>query len=689
MQFVQATFLAAAAAVAIPVIVHLLFRSQARRVNLGTLRFLKQVLERNAQRQRIMRWLLLALRMAAVAVLALLFARPYFLEASLAKERKLLLILIDSSASMDLRNEHGRLIEQALAEAREIVNEQGTQTQVEIAFFDHAVRPLNPTSDSATANAGGYNLESALVLLRDWPLPVSSHRSTNYGAAINWARDLAIRVPATQQELHIFTDLQQSGLDWTEVEPLPQQVEVQLHDLGRVAVNNLAVTEARPLPSNLHPGEGTAVQATLLNSSPFPVAAQTVALKLESGQKKLSFKERVKLEAGSTGAVTFDVPALEAGLWAGTVSIEADDDLAFDNARHVAIRCAAPYRILIADGQPHPLSLLSESYFLSAALRLAAPDETYSKATFDVSVAPLELEARLPALDPFAVVVLANPGAVSEAEARRLQDFVSAGGGLVVFGGDQVTAKGCESLRKSGLTPGKVIGPMLTNDLPFRIDAWDEGHTLLLPFQDPQHGDIRRLSFRGYTRVLVTEAPTQESERKSKTKADSARPHVLARFRNGDPVLIEQRVGAGSVLWCAIACDRAWSEWTNSRLYVPLVHQLIGQSLGLNDGGPIRPMLIDAEHDAAGALQPGLSPQIGYWDVVNASPRESETDRCTLEEFADRFQMTLQTEESIPIAPVTQVSRSDLRPNEQWHWAALAVFALLLTESFVANRTVS
>lgn len=689
MQFVQASFLAAAAAVAIPVIVHLLFRSQARRVNLGTLRFLKQVLERNAQRQRIMRWLLLALRMAAVAVLALLFARPYFLEASLAKDRKLLLILIDSSASMDLKNEHGRLIDQALAEAREIVGEQGPRTQIEIAYFDHAVRPLSGNVRPSADAASGDNLQSARVLMRDLPAPAASYRATNYGAAINWARDLAMRTPATRQELHIFTDLQQSGLDWTEVEPLPQQVEVQLHDLGRVAVNNLAVTEVRALQAALHPGESTAVHVTLLNSSPFPAAAQTVVLKLESGQKRLSLKERVKLEAGSTGGVTFETPALEAGLWAGTATIEADDDLAFDNTRHFAIRCAAPYRVLIVDGQPHALSLLSESYFLSAALRLAAPEESYAKAAFDVTVVPGGLDVALPELETFAVVVLANPGALSEALVRPLKSFVSAGGGLVVFGGDQVTAKSCEALRKWGLSPGDIAGPVLTNDLPFRIDVWEEHHRLLAPFEDPQHGDIRRLSFRGYTRLVVADPAATTSEQGVAPVSTHHGPRVLARFRNGDPVLTEQRVGDGAVLWCALACDRSWSEWSSSRLYVPLVHQLIRQPLGLNDGGPIRPMPIDAEHDASGDLQPGLSPQPGYWNVVNASPRESETDRCTLEDFAERFQLTLQTGESTPIGPVAQITRSDMRPHEQWHWAALAVLALMLTEGFVANRTVS
>src|SRR5207245_6456354 len=79
MSFVQIGFLGALAALAIPIIVHLVFRQRPKRIELGTLRFLRIVLEHNARRRRVMRWLLLALRLACVALAAFLFARPYLL----------------------------------------------------------------------------------------------------------------------------------------------------------------------------------------------------------------------------------------------------------------------------------------------------------------------------------------------------------------------------------------------------------------------------------------------------------------------------------------------------------------------------------------------------------------------------------------------------------------------------------
>ncbi len=70
-------FLAAGLAVAVPIVVHLLFRQKARRVDIGSLYFLRVVLHDQAHRRNLKRWLLLALRVAGVLLLAALFARPY------------------------------------------------------------------------------------------------------------------------------------------------------------------------------------------------------------------------------------------------------------------------------------------------------------------------------------------------------------------------------------------------------------------------------------------------------------------------------------------------------------------------------------------------------------------------------------------------------------------------------------
>ena len=100
MGFVQTGFLAALGALAIPIVIHLIFRRRTRLVSLGTLHFLKVVLKENARRRKVKRWLLLSLRMACVALLAVLFARPYLIASGLIGDKhRFAAVLIDRSAN--------------------------------------------------------------------------------------------------------------------------------------------------------------------------------------------------------------------------------------------------------------------------------------------------------------------------------------------------------------------------------------------------------------------------------------------------------------------------------------------------------------------------------------------------------------------------------------------------------------
>src|SRR5207245_5829242 len=120
----------------------------------------------------------------------------------------------------------------------------------------------------------------------------------------------------------------------------------------------------------------------------------------------------------------------------------------------------------------------------------------------------------------------------------------------------------------------------------------------------------RRLAFSAYTRIVP---------------ADDAR--VVAWFRGEAPALLEKKLGKGRVLWFTSACDREWSDWTRSRLYLPLMHQMLGYLAGLTGGGPVRDVLIDSTTPLASDVVPGVFERDGYTEVVNTGPRESETDR--------------------------------------------------------------
>ena len=80
-RFLTPLFLAGLAAVAIPVALHLMRRHADPIVPFGALRLISRTPVEQIRRRRLRELLLLALRCAALALLALAFARPYFVSA--------------------------------------------------------------------------------------------------------------------------------------------------------------------------------------------------------------------------------------------------------------------------------------------------------------------------------------------------------------------------------------------------------------------------------------------------------------------------------------------------------------------------------------------------------------------------------------------------------------------------------
>ena len=391
----------------------------------------------------------------------------------------------------------------------------------------------------------------------------------------------------------------------------------------------------------------------------------------------------MKLEPGATVTLDFELPPLSEGLWQGRISVEYDDDLAFDNQRYFAISATPAYRVLVLNGGASGSAISSETYFLETALRLAAEGESFLESPFAPTVLPFADDTALPNLADFDAVVLANVGGMKKPDAEQLAAFVKRGGGLLVFTGDNVSTKSCAALSDAGLSVGTIGEPKVTVDLPWRLTKWDESHPVFQPLSDPQHGDLRRLIFAAYTHLTPLPDAT-----------------VLMEFGTGDPAVIERRVGDGTVLWVTISCGRDWSDWSRGRLFLPLVHQLLGYEVGLTQGGRVRIRLVDVEQTGRASevraaeqqsnqvlTSPGVAQFEHYAEIINTSPRESDTERCGRQEFEDRFAVKFVDEDGSSVTQAADLGHVEFQQDEIWHWAACALLAVLLLEGFVGNRT--
>jgi hypothetical protein len=100
-----------AAAVAVPLILHLFQRQQGPRVIFPALRYLRRAEKEHARRIKLRQVLLLALRVAAVLLLALAAARPFLRSGGAAHEPTAVAIILDNSMSSGLILGEERLLD--------------------------------------------------------------------------------------------------------------------------------------------------------------------------------------------------------------------------------------------------------------------------------------------------------------------------------------------------------------------------------------------------------------------------------------------------------------------------------------------------------------------------------------------------------------------------------------------------
>ena len=98
MGFLYPAFLAGAAAIGIPIVLHFLRRDIVPEVPFSAVRLLRRSPIARSRRRRLRDLILLAARVAALILLALAFARPYL--AGAAAAASLRIVAVDRSLSM-------------------------------------------------------------------------------------------------------------------------------------------------------------------------------------------------------------------------------------------------------------------------------------------------------------------------------------------------------------------------------------------------------------------------------------------------------------------------------------------------------------------------------------------------------------------------------------------------------------
>src|ERR1044071_1713364 len=137
MSFLTPLFLAGLAALAVPVLVHLIQRERKRVVEFPSLMFVRRIPYQSVRRRRIRHWFLLLMRAGAIALIVAAFARPFFPAGAAAAfaasgGSRELVVLLDHSASMG----YGDHWQRAKDAAREAIRSIGPNDNGTLVLFE-------------------------------------------------------------------------------------------------------------------------------------------------------------------------------------------------------------------------------------------------------------------------------------------------------------------------------------------------------------------------------------------------------------------------------------------------------------------------------------------------------------------------------------------------------------------------
>ena len=527
MSLLTPLFLLGLAGLAVPIVIHLIQRERKNVVQFPSLMFLQRIPYQSVRRRRIRNWPLLLLRLAALALIVLAFARPFFrrptpagADAGGARE---VVILIDRSYSMGYGDRWAR----AVAGARDAVGKLSPGDRASIVFFASGAEvELRSTSDRG-------RLDAAIAA----GTPGAS--ATRYGPALKLAGSILSESTLPRREVILVSDFQRSGWTGAEGVRLPDGATLTPVAITDADPVNLSVTPVSLQRTTFSEQDRVTVTGGVVNHGARPLKHVELSLEVDG---RLVQKEPVDLEPGGSASVTFAPFTPSARNTRGTVRLGVDA-LQADNAFNFLVSPKQPLRIIIAErpGAPRDASL-----YLSRALALGeAPP-------FDVSITSIDAVTQ-DDLQRAAIVVL-NDTPVSPLTAGRLKTFVERGGGLLLIAGARASwpSSGTEFLPA---LPGAPVDR--TMGQPARLGALEYGNPIFEPFRAPRSGDFSAARFYGY---------------RSATLAPGAQ--IVARFDDGAPALVERRIGTGRVLVWTSTLDVAWNDLALKPVFLPFVHRM-------------------------------------------------------------------------------------------------------------------
>ncbi len=692
----------------IPLILHLLNRERARRLVFSTVRFIQMSHQTNVRRHKLKRLLLLLMRILMLALLGFAFARPFF-AGDLVVTQKIggkrnAIIILDTSYSM----QYADVFQNAKKEGLKILDGLDAADAVCLILSSDTARVVAPL---------GSEFSHVRAALND---AEATYKPTDYLDALQTANEILAPVPVGEKQIYVIADMQKRGWEnFIETDKLNPDVQIQFIDVRAEQPRNLAITVIDVPPVILKEQKASYLVARVRNFSDAAVDDLPVRLFIDGN---IIHTVQLNIEPDDLADVAFKVDFQDEATHTGWVELP-EDVLAVDNKRYFTLQSLRSIRVHAVSDKPKTQTRYqtTETFFMKRAIAAgsaAVPiDFIESSSVPDTST-----------LDRTDVLVLANVARLSSEEAGRVADYVAGGGGLIVTVGDNIDVDlYAQRLGgEMGVMPCLFVRPVgdAFDRQQFRVLATVKyEHPIFVPFKEPNHGDFGKARFYRFFQAVPTENAT-----------------IIASYDDGSPALFEKPYGnLGRVLCFTSTIDREWNDLPIRAVYLPFLHESIkylalkdvetvpdyrvGDSIeikvseteNITQRGEVavfnpnnvetrlqsdKDITTTAENVSQGSAFytdtsiPGIysvhrsGTESSDYFVVNIDTTESDLAARDVEELASMLKGTAdKSVEDKPTPELVAQYHEDVEKNQNvWIYLMLAVFALAVTEMFLANR---
>ena len=515
-------------ALLIPIIIHLFSLRKNRKIEFSSIQHIKAIKKESIRKIKLLQWIVMFLRMGIIGSLVIMASGPIVKNKSLwvpSEKESLAVIIVDNSASMAVKNNNKSFLDDTSEKIYKI-----------ISSFDGSVN-LNVFQTSPPKLIFSGNLDKgSQINYKDWDFVQSMGQDRIWTFTDSVLKTFDLNSP--NKECFLISDFpvvppsnfKDEFFDW------------KFYFLGQDKLkNNIAIKDISSINKIKLPNELIKLNTRIENMGVIDRRNVPVEIYLNnerSGQIVSHF------QPGAVKDFLFQAYPKKSGVISGKIEL-ANDDYSLDNIRTFELNI--PEQIsckVIATSQD---DLLIIKTILES---ISGPDNL-----FDVEL-KVQPEIDKVFLENTDILILQDPKVFSSVALEKINDFVSDGGSIIWFSGNNYQS--INEVTKSKLNLPHYLDLIeIGNDAYFTIDIVDRESPIL-----------QELNFRNIDSVFP------QIFKFVNVSKDESQKTILS-INNGSPFLIEIPILGSQIYFFTSMLDLRWNDFGMKGLLIPMMYRLL------------------------------------------------------------------------------------------------------------------